>query len=433
MTYTEAVRFLYSLGNEVKAAKLGLDRMRVLLGALGDPHRRGDFIHVAGTNGKGSVSAMIESALRAAGVRTGLYTSPHLMKPTERIRISGEPVSERAFAAAFDEVHAAAESLIASGDLEAHPTYFETVTAMAFIVFRDAKAQATVLEVGLGGRLDATNVVTPRLAVITPVDFDHEAFLGRSLEAIAAEKAGILKPGAPAVFAEQRPEAARTLAAAAAALGIEPVWTSGWRVSDLALYPGGSCFRATGPAELRIDCPLAGEHQVANAVTAAVALHTLGFPPEAIREGIRLTRWPGRLERVSAAPEIILDGAHNPAGARSLAAYINRFFDERRVWLVYGAMRDKAVEEMAAILFPLADEIIATAPRQARAVRPETIRELADHARLRTAETLEDALAIIRREAAPEHAVFISGSLFLVGEARQRLVARGLWPVDPIG
>jgi dihydrofolate synthase / folylpolyglutamate synthase len=426
MTYSEAVRFLYSLGNEVKAAKLGLERMNVLLAALGNPHGRGEFIHVAGTNGKGSVCAMIEAALRASGVRTGLYTSPHLAEPTERIRIHGEPVAEEAFAAAFDRVHAAAENLIAQGDLEAHPTYFETVTAMAFLVFHEAGVKAAVIEVGLGGRLDATNVVAPRLAVITPVDFDHEALLGRSLEAIASEKAGILKRGAGAVFGIQRPEAERTLARAAADLEIVPVWTSEWQVLDLALYPGGSCFRAAAPGRVfRVDCPLAGAHQVSNAVTATAALDALGFPADLIREGIRQTRWPGRLERVAGAPEIILDGAHNPAGARALAAYINRFFDDRRVWLIYGAMRDKAVEEMAAILFPLADRIVATAPKQARAVLPETIRELSDHPHLRTAETLAEALAVVRREAAPEDAVFIAGSLFLVGEARQLLAGRG--------
>jgi dihydrofolate synthase/folylpolyglutamate synthase len=295
---------------------------------------------------------------------------------------------------------------------------------MAFSAFHDRSVRAAVIEVGLGGRLDATNVIVPRLAVITPIDFDHEAFLGSSIEGIAAEKAGILKPGIAAVFATQRPEAARTLAACAAALGIEPVRTPDWSVKDLALYPGGSCFRVAGPREFRIDCPLAGEHQVANAVTAVAALDALGLPPDAIHEGIRQTRWPGRLERVSAAPEIILDGAHNPAGARALAAYINRFFDERRVWLIYGAMRDKAIEEMSAILFPLADEVIATAPQQARAARPGTIRDLARHPRLRTAETLEEALAVIARDAAPEDAVFISGSLFLAGEARRLIVTR---------
>jgi dihydrofolate synthase/folylpolyglutamate synthase len=427
VTYPEAVRFLYSLGNEVKAAKLGLDRMTALLAALGSPHRAGEFLHIAGTNGKGSTSAMLEAGLRAAGIRTGLYTSPHLVEPTERIRIAGAPVSREEFAAAFDRVHAAAERLIASGAFEFHPTYFETITAMAFLLFREHRVGTTVLEVGLGGRLDATNVLErPRLAVITAVDFDHEAFLGKSLEAITLEKAGILKPGAPAVFAIQRPEVTATLAAAAAVLGIEPAWCSRWRVEDLALYPGGSCFRAVHESkDLRVECPLAGEHQVANALTAAVVLDTLGFPPAAIVEGIRQARWPGRLERVAAAPEIILDGAHNPAGARALAAYVNRFFEDRRIWLVYGAMRDKAVAEMAGILFPLADEVIATAPSQARAVRPETIGGLADHPRLRAAGTVAAALDLVHREAAPEDAVFVTGSLFLVGEARRLLLPGG--------
>jgi dihydrofolate synthase/folylpolyglutamate synthase len=422
MNYQETVRFLYSLGNEVKAAKLGLERMTGLLEALGRPHRDGAFVHVAGTNGKGSTCALIESGLRAAGFKTGLYTSPHLVEPIERIRIAGQPVTHDQFAAAFAPVHAAAERLLADGVLDAHPTYFETVTAMAFLVFRDFGAEIVVLEVGLGGRLDATNVVTPRLAVITPVDFDHESFLGKSLEAIASEKAGILKRGAPAVFSAQRPEVARTLDAHAAALGIEPIRTSRWQVRDLELDAGGSRFLAAGPRELRMECPLAGEHQVENALTALTALDSLGVPPEAIRSGIRQARWPGRLERVASAPDIILDGAHNPAGARALARYIERFFAGRRVWLIYGAMRDKAVAEMAGILFPLAYQVILTAPAQARAVRPEILLDLVDHPRVRVAAPLAEALALVRREAAPEDAVFISGSLFLVGEARQRLL-----------
>ncbi len=418
MTYESTVKCLYSLGNEVKAAKLGLERMTVLLDALGRPERGRAFVHVAGTNGKGSTCAMIESGLRSAGVRTGLYTSPHLAEPTERIRIAGEPVSREQFSEAFDRVHAAAERLMADGELEAHPTYFETVTAMALLLFRDLDAEITVLEVGLGGRLDATNVVTPRLAVITSVDFDHESFLGSGLEAIAGEKAGILKKGVPAVFSTQRPEAARTLEARAAALGIVPVRTSEWQVRELEFDACGSRFVcATG----HIECPLAGEHQVENALTAVAALHTLGYPPEAIAEGIRQARWPGRLERVSESPDLILDGAHNPAGARALARYIERFYSGRRVWLIYGAMRDKAVTEMAGILFPLAAEVILTSPAQTRAVRPEALREIVDHSRLRTTARLADALALVRAEAASEDAAFVSGSLFLVGEARALL------------
>ncbi|HOL72145.1 MAG TPA: folylpolyglutamate synthase/dihydrofolate synthase family protein [Bryobacteraceae bacterium] len=421
MTYQSAVKFLYSLGNEVKAAKLGLERMAALLDALGRPERGRAFVHVAGTNGKGSTCAMIESGLRAAGVRTGLYTSPHLSEPTERIRIAGLPVSREQFSTAFECVHEAAERLIAAGELEAHPTYFETVTAMALVLFRDLGAEITVLEVGLGGRLDATNMVTPRLAVITPVDFDHERFLGRGLTAIANEKAGILKSGVPVVFAAQRPEVAGTLSAHASALGIEPIWTSGWKVRDLDLSPSGSRFVAVGPKEIPIECPLAGEHQVENALTAIAALDALGFPPEAIAAGIRQTRWPGRLERVSENPVLILDGAHNPAGARALARYIERFYRDRRVWLIYGAMRDKAVTEMAGILFPLAGEVILTSPAQARAVRCEALRELVDHPHLRAVPQLEEALALARREAAPGDAIFIAGSLYLVGEARALL------------
>jgi len=421
MTYPDSVRFLYALGNEVRSSRLGLERMTVLIEALGSPHRVGRFIHVAGTNGKGSVAAMIDAALRAAGLRTGLYTSPHLVEPTERIRIGGRSVGMEQFVWAFEQVHQAAEQLLREGRLEHHPTYFETVTAMAFVLFRAQAVKSAVLEVGLGGRLDATNVVTPRLCVITPIDFDHEAFLGKSLEAIAAEKAGILKPGVPAVFAAQRPEVVATLERAAAAAGIEPVWTSRWRAEEVALQADGSRFVAAGPRRIRLDCPLAGEHQIANTLTALTALDCLGVPDDAIRDGIRQTCWPGRLERVSTGPDILLDGAHNPAGAHALAAHITRFYSGRKVWLIYGAMRDKAVAEMSAILFPLAAQVIVTASDQPRAVRPELIRDLVSHPRLRIAPRLAEALEMAR-QAAPEDVVFVTGSLFLVGEARALLV-----------
>ncbi|MBM3745979.1 MAG: bifunctional folylpolyglutamate synthase/dihydrofolate synthase [Acidobacteria bacterium] len=421
MTYPDSVRFLYALGNEVRSSRLGLERMTVLIEALGSPHRVGRFIHVAGTNGKGSVAAMIDAALRAAGLRTGLYTSPHLVEPTERIRIGGRSVGMEQFVWAFEQVHQAAEQLLREGRLEHHPTYFETVTAMAFVLFRAQAVKSAVLEVGLGGRLDATNVVTPRLCVITPIDFDHEAFLGKSLEAIAAEKAGILKPGVPAVFAAQRPEVVATLERAAAAAGIEPVWTSRWRAEEVALQADGSRFVAAGPRRIRLDCPLAGEHQIANTLTALTALDCLGVPDDAIRDGIRQTCWPGRLERVSTGPDILLDGAHNPAGAHALAAHITRFYSGRKVWLIYGAMRDKAVAEMSAILFPLAAQVIVTASDQPRAVRPELIRDLVSHPRLRIAPRLAEALEMAR-QAPPQDVVFVTGSLFLVGEARALLV-----------
>ena len=414
MNYPDSVQFLYSLGNEIKTAKLGLERNRAVLQALGRPQDRLRFVHVAGTNGKGSTCAMIDSALRAAGHHTGLFTSPHLAEPTERIRIDGRPISADRFAQAFDRVHAASA-------LDDHTTYFETVTAMALLVFAEERVDMVVLEVGLGGRLDATNVVSPDLSVITPVDFDHEAFLGKSLESIAAEKAGILKPGVPAVFARQRPEAARVLDRRAAELSIPVARTADWLVSDLDIDPRGSRFRLTGERHLRLACPLAGEHQVENAVTAAVALACLGIADSAIEAGIARARWPGRLERVSERPEIILDGAHNPAGARALAAYIVRFYSSRPVRLIYGAMRDKAIEEISGILFPCAQQVIVTAPRQARALSPEAIHRISDHPNLLTAPDIEAALALVRG-AAPEDVIFVTGSLFLVAVARALLV-----------
>ena len=407
MNYSEAVQYLYSLGNEVLTAKLGLDRITAVLGALGNPHRACRWIHVAGTNGKGSTSAMIESGLRAAGVRTGLYSSPHLVEPTERIQIAGQQVSQDQFAAAFERVHETAERMLAAGSLDMHPTYFETVTAMAFVIFAEQKVNTAVLEVGLGGRLDATNVVTPELCVITPIDFDHQIFLGDTIEQIAAEKAGILKPNVRAVFAEQRPEAERVLLAHARG----PYTLSrDWGITDLAIDARGSRFRLRGTP---ITCPLAGEHQVENARVAAIALTELGVSPG----GIASTRWPARLEHVSEKPEIIIDGAHNPAGVRALAAYIRRFYSGRRVWMVYGALRDKAVSEMASVLFPLADRLILTAPANARAMPPEDIPASGAH----ITHSISEAIALLR-EASPDDVVFITGSLYLAGEARALLV-----------
>jgi dihydrofolate synthase/folylpolyglutamate synthase len=413
VNYPDSVQFLYALGNEIKTAKLGLERIRAVLEALGRPQDRLRFVHVAGTNGKGSTCAMIESALRRPGFRTGLFTSPHLAEPTERIRIDGRPISADRFAEAFNRVHAV-------NAFDNHTTYFETVTAMALLVFAEEAADMVVWEVGLGGRLDATNVVSPDLCVITPVDFDHEAFLGKSLESIAGEKAGILKPGVPAVFARQRPEAARVLDQRAAELSIPVARTTDWSVCNLDLDARGSRFQLTGQRDLRLTCPLAGEHQVENAVTAAVALACLGVADSAIEAGIARARWPGRLERVCERPEIILDGAHNPAGARALAAYIDRFYAHRTVHLIYGAMRDKAIDEISGILFPRAQHGIVTAPQQARALAPEALRDIGGHPGLRTAPTLRDALALVEN-AAPEDVVFVTGSLFLVAEARALL------------
>jgi dihydrofolate synthase / folylpolyglutamate synthase len=415
MNYPDSVRFLYALGNEIKTAKLGLERIGTLLAALHHPERACPFLHIAGTNGKGSTAAMLEAGFRAAGVRTGLYTSPHLIEPTERIRIAGTPVSPDQFTAAFELVHSTAEQLLDSGQIDLHPTYFETVTAMAFLLFRDLGAERVVLEVGLGGRLDATNVVTPELCLITNIDYDHEQYLGNTIEAIASEKAGILKPGVPAVIARQRPEAERVLNERAAVLRCPVTRAADAPVQEVEIHATGSRFKLAGQL---VVCPLAGAHQLENAVTAALALTHLNIP----LAGIAQTVWPGRMERVAVSPDIVLDGAHNPAGARALAEHIRTFYPDRRVWLIYGSMRDKAVDEIASTLFPLAYRIVAAAPQFGRALRPEALRDLWPQENIEFAPGVEAALALVRRQAAPADAIFVTGSLFVVGEARAVLV-----------
>jgi dihydrofolate synthase / folylpolyglutamate synthase len=422
MTYPDSVQYLYALGNEIKTVKLGLERITIVLRALGNPQDRFKTIHVAGTNGKGSTCAMVEAGLRACGVRTGLYTSPHLVSPVERIQIHGEPVSEEQFLAAFTQVHRASEALIDDSQIDAHPTYFETVTAMAFCLFAERHVETAVIEVGLGGRLDATNVITPVASVIASIDFDHEAWLGSSIEAIAGEKAGIIKPATPVIIAAQHhAEALAVLLAKAQSLAapvtlaselLGPTKDAGPFSTDL--------FVRQSARGVWIHCPFAGEHQVENAVTAATTLLHLGYPAALVREGIAQAKWPGRLERVAQSPDIILDGAHNPAGVRALCVYIRRFFAGRKVWIIYATMRDKSVDEIGEALLPLAQEVILTQIESERALRPEAMLEMfAGHPSLRTASNLERALQMVRAEAAPEDAVFITGSLYLVGEARR--------------
>ncbi len=414
MTYPDSVQFLYALGNEIKTVKLGLEPMRALMAELGNPQDILRIVHVAGTNGKGSTCAMIEAGLRVAGFRTGLYTSPHLMEPTERIQLNGAPVTADEFREAFETVHEAARRLEARGVLEHHPTYFETVTAMAFVVFAERKVDWLVCETGLGGRLDATNIVHPELCVITAIDFDHEQYLGNTIEKIAGEKAGIIKPGVPVICAAQREDARGVIEARARAVNAEFVDTRDWPVAELEISADRCRYTARG---LRVECPLAGEHQVQNSLTAAVALQQLDVVPD----GINRTVWPGRLERVLEIPEIVADGAHNPAGARALAAYIERFYNGRPISMIYGTMRDKAVDEIAGLLFPLATRIIVTAPESQRALRPEGLRDAFAEQEIEVVADLEQALATAKRDLPAGGVIFVTGSLYLVGEVRRLL------------
>ena len=414
MSYPDSVQYLYALGNEIKAgAKLGLERMRDILAGLNHPEQSQRFVHVAGTNGKGSTAAMIASILRQSGLRTGLNTSPHLTEPTERISIQGSPVTKDQFAAAFATVHQAAEQMLLAEKLDAHPSYFETVTAMAFLIFKD-QCDISVIEVGLGGRLDATNVITPELCVITPIAYDHEAYLGNTLPLIAAEKAGILKPGVPVVMARQEPAAQTVIQNRARELNCPLIRTEDSPLANVEANAHGSRFELENE---HYTCSLAGRHQIENARAAILAAKALGISSQHIRLGLAAVQWPGRMEFVSRHPDFILDGAHNPAGAAALASYIREFHSQRPVWLVYGAMRDKAVEEVVEQLFPLAAKLIATAPDFARALRPQAILELSAQREAIAANSVTAAIELARHAPA-NAAVFFTGSLFLVGEAR---------------
>jgi len=435
MNYEGAVRYLLSLGRELAAptqaaaTKFNLENITTLLDRLGWPHRAYPVVHIAGTNGKGSTAAFMERILREVGFRTGLNTSPHLERINERIRIGGEEISDARFAEVFTRMQAVIEELLAEGKLRAHPTYFECVTALAFEAFARERVEFAVVEVGLGGRLDATNVVSPMVSLITRIDFDHENYLGHSLAEIAGEKAGILKPQVPAVFALQLPEARNVLLERAQELRCPLIETSeAYRVEDETLEDG--CVRArvvetTGDKEFPLCLRLPGRFQLQNALNALAAariLQSRGYriTDENIVQGINSAEWPGRLERLQSRPDVYLDGAHNPGAARELAAFLKENFSGRKVFLIFGAMRDKAVDEVTGLLFPYAQEVIFTQPGTPRAVSATQLAAMAgDHAAHFTVikdatEALESALA----RAGPEDAIFITGSLYLVGEMR---------------
>jgi dihydrofolate synthase/folylpolyglutamate synthase len=435
MNYDDSVRYLLSLGRELAAptqaaaAKFDLENITVLAERLGRPDRAYPIVHIAGTNGKGSTAAFLESILRQAGFRTGLNTSPHLERINERIRINGEEIRDEAFAETFTRIRPLIEELLATGKLRAHPTYFECVTAMAFEYFARERVEFGVFEVGLGGRLDATNIVSPVTTIITRIDFDHENFLGHSLREIAGEKAGILKRDVPLVLAEQHPEARQVVLARAAELGcpvIEPSLT--FQIDKESAKDGLFHARVTeisSGTSFELAPNLPGRFQLENALSALAAARRLqdrGFriAADAISQGISGAAWPGRLEKLQSSPAVYLDGAHNPGAAHELAKFLEQNFTGRKVWLLYGALRDKAVDEIAGQLFPHAREVIFTEPRTSRAISAPRLAEIAAHHALHfcVIASAEQALDLALEEAAPEDAIFITGSLYLVGQLR---------------
>jgi len=437
MNFPESVRYLLSLGRELAAptqaatAKFNLENISILAGSLGQPEKKYPSVHIAGTNGKGSTAAFLESILRHAGLRTGLYTSPHLERINERIRVNGEEIPDDAFAAVFSQIHSTIEELLAAGTLRAHPTFFECVTAIAFEYFAEADVEFAVFETGLGGRLDSTNIVTPQVSVITRIDFDHENFLGHSLPEIAAEKAGIIKRGVPVVLAEQREEARQVLLTRAHQLDAPVMQTATAFAADSQQMEDGRvravAREISSGAQFKIAPQLAGHFQLQNALNALAAARVLastGVPitDSAIENGIAAAVWPGRIEKVHASPDIYLDGAHNPSAARELATFLQENFPNRKIIMVFGALRDKAVDEIAGILFPLAAEVIFTEPHTSRSISASQLAEIAGHhaAHFTIVPDSAQALAAAMARAAPSDVICITGSLYLVGELRCR-------------
>jgi dihydrofolate synthase/folylpolyglutamate synthase len=453
MSYQTAVEQMYELGHELAqspARKFDLDHMRVLLGALGNPEQTFPSVLVAGTNGKGSTAATLAAILQASGLTTGLYTSPHLIRINERIRLNSEAISDQDFEKLHDQVDQAASRLVVDGKLPWHPSFFEMLTAMAFRYFSDRRPDIVVLEVGMGGRLDATNVVNPRLSIITDISLDHQKFLGETVTEIAREKAGIIRKGGVVVTLPQMPEANDVI-------GNTILNFSARAINAVPFVPPvspGSADTLTADAktnasrnryqldvmgrQIQVDSPLSGRHQLRNvalAIAAAEELHNQGITqitPQTIEQGIRETRWPGRFQRIAAtndSPEYILDVAHNPAGAWALRSTLSSAYQnssrEKEITLVFGVMGDKAMREMTEILFPIARHVIVTHAANPRSATPNEILAAAERSvsanEIELALDVPSALERARQITAAGDVIVVTGSIYVVGEAMQTL------------
>ncbi|HEV2485986.1 MAG TPA: folylpolyglutamate synthase/dihydrofolate synthase family protein [Terracidiphilus sp.] len=434
MSYAAAINELNAMVPELYTGsghprrKFSLDEIGTLLDALGDPQHSFPAVLIAGTNGKGSTAATLASILTASGLRTGLYTSPHLVRANERIRMDRVEIDDDSFARLYFRVHDAAQQLVLNGRLPQMPSYFEILTAQALLHFAEAKAEIAVLEVGMGGRLDATNIVDPLISIITDISLDHMEWLGTTISAITREKAGILRAGGTMITLPQHPEANQVLGEVATGLGVRGV-------SATAYVPGAGVvgpysIEALG-AEILVDSPLVGVHQHRNMALAIAAAAELasghGFPitPETIAEGIQKTRWPGRLESIERnGAKWILDVAHNPAGAWALRAGLRSTLEEEKPrTLIFSCLRDKPVAEMAQILFPLFERVIVAPIHSARAAAMDDLLAAAKATRTRVvaAESVANALQLAE-ECARGGVIVVSGSVYLVGEARTLLL-----------
>jgi dihydrofolate synthase/folylpolyglutamate synthase len=446
-SYETAVARMFALGHELAQTpshKFDLKHMKVLLQALDHPEQRFPSVLIAGTNGKGSTAATLASILRASGLKTGLYTSPHLVRINERIRVDGKEICDEAFAFLHGEVEQVAGRLVDRAELPWHPSFFEMMTAIAFEHFAREQVEIAVLEVGMGGRLDATNVVEPLVSVITDISLDHQKYLGNTVGEIAREKVGIIRAGCAVVTLPQQPEANDVIGNTILEVGAEavnavpyvpPVSPGSSQYLVPSTQTSSAVYRYALQVlgeEILVETPLVGRHQLRNmalAIAAAVELNRQefsGITAKSIERGVRETRWPGRFQVIAARPgwpEIAIDVAHNPAGAWALRSALSECYEDRSLIFVFGAMRDKAISEMTEILFPLADRVIATRPQNPRAASAEEIQ----HAAVRTGveveaiENVQEAVERALRLANPGAVIVITGSIYLVGEVMQML------------
>lgn len=479
LSYESAITNLLALGHELHGPqhKFELQHVRTLVRELGDPQVRFKSVLIAGTNGKGSTAATLASILTTAGHRTGLYTSPHLVRVNERIRIDGQEISNDDFARAYERAEATAQTLVAGGALPWHPSFFEMLTAMAFLYFAESEIEMAVLEVGMGGRLDATNIVEPCVSAITDISLDHQKFLGDTITEIAREKAGIIRSGGIVVTLPQHPEANAVLgnavlergALAVSAVQYVPPVSRGAGViggeskgAVPPLRPAAPARHDSGPEDdsvnvppavpgaksayqldvmgeqITVESPLVGRHQLRNVALAIATAEQLnancGVPiaPPDIERGIRETCWPGRFQVIPAAtgrPEILLDVAHNPAGAWALRSALSERYAGRPITLVFGIMRDKAVAEVVQILFPIAEQVIVTHANNPRSAAAEEIRAQGDRIttniqvvnEVKGAMDLACSAVLCKNANGPlqkqNGVVVVTGSIYIVGEA----------------
>ena len=428
--FDEALQYLSSLGHETLAIKLGLATTEKLLEALCNPQLSFPAVQLAGTNGKGSTAVMLEAIVRAAGIKTGLYTSPHLLHITERIRINGQEISREEFARLTMQVRLSAQRLLDEGSLETLPTFFEHLTAIALLAFSEATVQLAILETGLGGRLDATTCASAEIVAITPIALDHQEYLGETLGEIAAEKAAIIRPGvSAALIAPQEPEALASILRRCADCGVTPRLHA-CEVKMLGADKGGRVRATFQTAEAEYEnvlLGLRGRHQTTNAALAialAEVLRARGFsiPSEAIIAGLETSIHPGRLELYDSEPAILFDGAHNVAGALALRAFLDEF-TKAPLTLLFGAMRDKDLAGIAAILFPAARHLILTEPSNPRAATLETLARLVpdgfDSSRITLVPDAHEALSAARAQTPSGGIICVTGSLYLIGEVQR--------------